>query len=89
VIANNASYRILKLNMLEYLGEGAAGRDFVAMDLADPLLDFSHIAASFGVKGVRIEHPDQIGEAVREAQAADEPRLVDIVIDGDIRSRWL
>ena len=89
VIANNASYRILKLNMLEYLGEGAAGRKFVAMDLADPPLDFSHIAASFGVKGVRIEHPDQIGEAVREAQAADEPRLVDIVIDGDIRSRWL
>ena len=89
VIANNASYRILKLNMLEYLGEGAAGRDFVAMDLVDPPLDFSHIAASFGVKGVRIEHPDQIGEAVREAQAADEPRLVDIVIDGDIRSRWL
>ena len=89
VIANNASYRILKLNMLEYLGEGAAGRNFVAMDLADPPLDFSHIAASFGVKGVRIEHPNQIGEAVREAQAADEPRLVDIVIDGDIRSRWL
>lgn len=89
VIANNASYRILKLNTLEYLGEGAANRDFVAMDLVDPPLDFSHIAASFGVKGVRIEHPDQIGEAVREAQAADEPRLVDIVIDGDIRSRWL
>ncbi len=89
VIANNSSYRILKLNMLEYLGEGAAGRRFVAMDLTDPPLDFSRIAASFGVKGVRIEHPDQIGDAVREAQAADEPRLVDIAIDGDIRSRWL
>jgi len=89
VIANNSSYRILKLNMLEYLGEGAAGRKFVAMDLTDPPLDFSRIAASFGVKGVRIDHPDQIGDAVREAQAADEPRLVDIVIDGDIRSRWL
>lgn len=89
VVANNASYRILKLNMLEYLGEGAAGRKFMGMDLTDPPLDFSHIAASFGVKGVRIEHPDQIGQAVREAQAAQEPRLVDIVIDGDIRSRWL
>ena len=89
VVANNASYRILKLNMLEYLGEGAAGRKFIGMDLTDPPLDFSHIAASFGVKGVRIEHPDQIGQAVREAQAAQEPRLLDIVIDGDIRSRWL
>ena len=89
VIANNSSYRILKLNMLEYLGEGAAGRKFVAMDLTDPPLDFAQIAASFGVKGVRVEHPDEIGDAVREAQAADEPRLVDIVIDGDVRSRWL
>jgi thiamine pyrophosphate-dependent acetolactate synthase large subunit-like protein len=89
VIANNASYRILKLNMLEYLGEGAADRRFVAADLTDPPLDFSRIAASFGVKGVRVEHPDQIGDAVREAQTAQEPRLVDIVIDGDIRSRWL
>ncbi len=89
VIANNASYRILKFNMLEYLGEGAAGRQFVAMDLTDPPLDFSRIATSFGVKGVRVEHPDEIGDALREAQRAQEPRVVDIVIDGDISSRWL
>jgi thiamine pyrophosphate-dependent acetolactate synthase large subunit-like protein len=59
------------------------------MDLTDSLLDFSRIAVSFGVKGVRIEHADQIGDAVREAQMAQEPRVVDIVIDGDISSRWL
>jgi benzoylformate decarboxylase len=89
VIANNRSYRILKLNMLEYLGEGAAGRKFVEMDLQDPDLDFSAIAGAFGVRGVRVEHPDQVGDAVREAQQANEPRLVDVVIEGDIRSRWL
>jgi benzoylformate decarboxylase len=89
VIANNRSYRILKLNMLEYLGEGAAGRQFVAMDMTDPALDFSQIAASFGVKGARVEHPDEIGDAIREAQASQEPRLIDIVIDGDVRTRWL
>lgn len=89
VIANNASYRILKLNMLDYLGEGAVGRKFVEMDLTGPKLDFSQIAASFGVKGVRVEHADEIGDAVREAQKADEPRLVDVVIEGDVRSRWL
>lgn len=89
VIANNASYRILKLNMLDYLGEQAAGRQFGVMDLTDPPLDFSSIAASFGVKGVRVEHPDQVGDAVREAQTAQEPRVVDIAIDGDISSRWL
>jgi benzoylformate decarboxylase len=89
VIANNGSYRILKLNMLEYLGEGAAGRRFVEMDLTDPALDFSAIAASFGVKASRVEHPDEVADAIREAQKANEPRLVDVVIEGDIRSRWL
>jgi benzoylformate decarboxylase len=89
VIANNRSYRILKLNMLEYLGEGAAGRRFVEMDLDDPALDFSAIARAFGVDAVRVEHPDEVGDAVREAQKANEPRLIDVVIEGDIRSRWL
>ena len=89
VIANNRSYRILKLNMLDYLGEAAAGRRFVEMDITDPPLDFSKIAASFGVKGARIEHADEIGDALREAQASGEPRLLDIVIEGDVKSRWL
>jgi len=89
VIANNRSYRILKLNMLEYLGEGAAGRKFVQMDMTEPELDFSAIAQSFGVKGVRVDHAEEIGDAVREAQEANEPRVVDVVIEGDVRSRWL
>ena len=82
VIANNASYRILKLNMLEYLGEGARERPFLGMDLVEPHLDFSRIAQAFGVKGVRIEDPEEVGPAVREAQAASEPRLIDVVIGG-------
>lgn len=89
VIANNTSYRILKLNMLDYLGEGAAGRRFIAMDLEDPWVDFAQIAAGFGVKGRAIHHPDEIGDALREAQGCQEPRLLDVKIEGDVRSRWL
>lgn len=89
IIANNASYRILKLNMLEYLGEGASGRRFIAMDLDDPRVDFVQLAGGFGVKGVTVRHPDEIGDALREAQASQEPRLLDVNIEGDVRSRWL
>ncbi len=84
VICNNRSYRILKLNMLQYLGEAAAGRRFVAMDLTDPDLDFARIAASFGVPGERVEQPDQLGPALRRAFAAGGPALVDVVIDGTV-----
>jgi len=91
VIVNNAAYRILKLNMLEYLGESASGggRKFMAMDLTEPPLDFAAIAAAFGVKGVRLEQPDEIADAVREAQRAGEPRVIDVAVDGDVRTRWL
>lgn len=84
VICNNRSYRILKLNLLQYLGETAAGRRFVAMDLTNPDLDFARIAASLGVQGERVEHPDQLGPALRHAFAADGPALVDVVIDGTV-----
>ncbi len=84
VICNNRSYRILKLNMLQYLGEAAAGRRFVAMDLTEPDLDFARIAASLGVQGERVEHPDQLAPALRRAFAAGVPALVDVVIDGTV-----
>ncbi len=89
VIVNNASYRILKLNTLEYLGKAAPGRNFVAMDLAEPSLDFAQIAHSFGVKGLRVTEPGQIGEAVREAQGAEGACLLDVVVDGDVGTLWL
>jgi hypothetical protein len=38
---------------------------------------------------VRVEHGDEVGAAVREAQESGEPRLVDAVIAGDVRSGWL
>ena len=89
VICNNASYRILKLNMLDYLGEAAARRRFIAMDLTDPLLDFARIAEAFGVRGQRVEHPDELGPALRAALGAGEPALVDVVIEGAVGGMML
>lgn len=85
VICNNASYRILKINMLQYLGEAAAGRKFIAMDLTDPSLDFARIAEAFGVRGRRVESPVDLEPVLKEALAADEPFLVDVVVEGAVR----
>ena len=84
VILNNGSYRILKLNMLEYLGEGAKGRKFVEMDLAEPGLRFDRMAESMGVAGWRVEQPDKLAGVLREAMAHPGPSLVDVVIDGSV-----
>jgi acetolactate synthase-1/2/3 large subunit len=41
--------------------------------------DFTKVAASFGVRGIRVEEPSQLAGALSEAIAADEPVLVDVV----------
>jgi benzoylformate decarboxylase len=85
VICNNESYRILKINMLEYLGEAMAGRKFIAMDLVDPVLDFAQIAQAFGIRGQRVERPEELEPALRSAFRSGEPSLVDVVIEGGLR----
>jgi acetolactate synthase I/II/III large subunit len=43
--------------------------------------DFAAIARSFGVRGVRIERPGEIGPALADALAAEEPVVLDVVTD--------
>lgn len=85
VICNNQSYRILKINMLQYLGEAMVGRRFTGMDLVDPVLDFAQIAQAFGIRGQRVERPEELGPALRSALRLGEPSLVDVVIEGGLR----
>jgi benzoylformate decarboxylase len=84
VMLNNAAYRILKLNMVEYLGQGMRGRQFVAMDLTDPELRFDRMAESMGVPGRRVESPDDLAPALKEALAHDGPSLIDVVMESPV-----
>lgn len=43
--------------------------------------DFAALAREFGVEGVRIENPDDLGPALRRAIAARKPVLIDVVTD--------
>jgi acetolactate synthase-1/2/3 large subunit len=53
--------------------------------------DFAAIARGFGVRAIRVEDPAKIGAALREAIAADETVVVDVVTDINARapSPWL
>src|SRR3989440_5456331 len=48
--------------------------------------DFTAVARSFGVRGIRVEQPDQIAPALREALAADETVVLDVVTDLEPRA---
>ena len=48
--------------------------------------DFTKVAASFGVRGIRVEQPNEIAPALAEALAANEPVVVDVVTDLEPRA---
>ena len=48
--------------------------------------DFTAVAKSFGVRGIRVERPQEIAPALREALAADAPVVVDVVTDLEPRA---
>jgi thiamine pyrophosphate-dependent acetolactate synthase large subunit-like protein len=86
LIINNGSYRILKLNMDRDRREAhiAAERPYPHMDLTQPAVDFVRIAGGFGVGAKRVNHPDELGAAVRAAFDAGGPYLLDVAVDGAV-----
>ncbi|MEU2289186.1 pyruvate dehydrogenase [Streptomyces sp. NPDC013178] len=46
-----------------------------------PHTDYAAIATAAGARGIRVEEPSQVREALREAFAHDGPALVDVVTD--------
>ena len=85
VMLSNRAYRILKLNMVDYLGSAARGRDFVAMDLVDPDLRFDRLAEAMGVPAKRVERPEDLAPVLAAAMSHQGgPFLVDVVIESPV-----
>ncbi len=83
VICNNASYRVLKVNMNHYhrLNNMPMPESYFGMDFPTTL-DFAAQARAYGMRGVRIEDPDDIGPELSRAFESGEPAVLDVVIDG-------
>ena len=87
VMCNNAMYRILKLNMNIYKNDIQGRPDepskYMAMDFPVPF-DFVALGKAFGMHGVRIEDPSEIGPELNKAIEMNAPAVLDIVMDGAI-----
>lgn len=49
-----------------------------------PDFPYAHYAQSLGLKGIKLDQPDQIGAALDEALAADRPCLLEAVTDPEV-----
>ena len=85
VVCNNASYRLLQLNIGVYWQEREIPKhDFpLSFDLSKPAIRFDELARGMGVQAVRVEKPSEIGAAIDQAFAHSGPFLIDLVLEGD------
>ena len=84
VILANRSYRTLKLNVAAARQPGAASHQFVGADLTDPVVDFTALAAGFGVQAWRAEQPDEVAAAVSAATQSGGPALIELIVSGEL-----
>ncbi len=87
VICNNRSYKLLQLNIQQYWQEQSVPTHAfpLSFDLSNPAIRFDQMAHSMGVEAVRVEKPEEIVPAIKQAIAHKGPFLIDVVIEGNIR----
>jgi acetolactate synthase I/II/III large subunit len=72
ILFNNGSFGWIKMLQRLYYGERYLSVDFSGK------MDAVAIAEAFGIRGVRITHPDQLVPALTDALASNEPVFIDV-----------
>jgi len=81
VITNNATYRQVKLVRKIVLGDYPLNEKHKGMELDDPVINFSQLAQSMGVKGETVRSPDDLNRALKTAINSGEPRMVEVFVE--------
>ena len=84
IMLSNREYRVLKHNMDQYRRRFAveSNKPYPHMDLANPVLGFTEMAAGMGIPARQVTDPADIAAAVAEGVAAEGPYLIDLVVEG-------
>jgi benzoylformate decarboxylase len=91
VVCNNASYKLLQLNINAYWKErGMEPHEFpLCFDLSRPAIRFDEMARSMGVASARVEKPHEVEGAIRQMLAHPGPFLIDLVLEGDVHPEMI
>jgi benzoylformate decarboxylase len=90
VVCNNGSYRLLKLNLLDYWGDRGLTPDQFpkefppSFDIGEPTIDYVQLAAALGVPGVRVAAPAEIAPAIGRMLDHEGPFLIDLILEGNV-----
>ena len=87
VVQNNFSYNIIALYQRRHWGR-VTGTEFKARDREEPYNpDFAALARAVGAEGRRVERPQDLGPALKEAIAAQRPYVLDVVTANKMQGR--
>ncbi|MDM9557574.1 MULTISPECIES: sulfoacetaldehyde acetyltransferase [Bordetella] len=80
VVFHNGQWGAEKKNQVDFYG-----RRFVGSNLKNP--DFAELARAMGVQGVRVEHADQVGDALRaacQAQSEGKTTVLEMMVSQEL-----
>jgi sulfoacetaldehyde acetyltransferase len=77
VVFNNGQWGAEKKNQIDYFDSR-----FVGTNLANP--DFSEIARVMGAEGYRVEHEDEVSDALKAALKSGKPAVVEIMLTQEL-----
>jgi len=76
VVNNNSAFRMCLDTINPIYGDRPGNRDEIYKFRE---INFARIAQEIGCLGIRVEHPEDISEALKKALAADVPSVVEVV----------
>ena len=83
IVCNNRSYDEPRNNILMKGGRSRQENKDMICYLGSPDVEFTHLAAAYGIAGSRVSHPDELKPAMQRAIAATRdgrPYLLDVAV---------
>ncbi|MGF1501000.1 MAG: sulfoacetaldehyde acetyltransferase [Paracoccaceae bacterium] len=77
VVFNNEQWGAEKKNQVDFYGDR-----YVGSNLKNPR--WSDVATSMGARGVFVDHPDQVGDALRDCVASGVPSVLEIMMTKEL-----
>ncbi len=77
VVFNNGQWGAEKKNQIDFYADR-----YVGTNLANP--SFAAVAKAMGAEGIRVEHPDQVGDALKAATSSGKPTVLEIMVTQEL-----
>ncbi len=91
VVCNNNAYKLLELNLMQYRRENnISDKEFPeAFFLDNPIIEFSVLAESMKVPGIKVKTHDEIKPAIEKMLSTKGPFLIDLIVTPEVSNhKW-